>query len=302
MVKLPDGRVMEVLLGGDAAGYPLVANHGTPCDMTLYEDWHSICQERGARLISASRPGYGESHRKPHRSIADVAADTAAILDRLGHKSFVTLGWSGGGPHALACASLLPQRCVAAATLAGVGPYDAEGLDFLAGMGPENVAEFSAAVKGEQELRRWLAENATGYRSITGKEVADALGGLVPEVDKRALTGEYADHFAAVVRRSLMNGFDGWIDDDLAFTRSWGFALGQIRIPVTVWQGELDKMVPVTHGRWLADKIPGATRRIFPGQGHISLVMGHRSEMVDELLFRAAFRKAKRNCSNTTSK
>jgi len=281
-VKLPGGRVMEALLGGDPVGYPLVLHHGTPGDMTSYTDWHALCRDRGLRLIVASRPGYAESSRMPHRSVAGAAADIADILDWLGHKSFVTLGWSGGGPHALACAALLPGRCVAAATLAGVGAYG-EDLDFLAGMGPENVAEFGAAAKGEEALRQWLNENAAAYRSITGREIAEALGGLVPEVDKRALVGDFADHLAAVFRRSLVHSFDGWIDDDLAFVRPWGFKLGEIGVPVTVWQGELDLMVPLAHGRWLLEKIPGATRQIVPGQGHISLAVNFRSKMLDDV-------------------
>ena len=281
-VKLPGGRVMEVLLGGDPVGYPLVLHHETPGDMTSYTDWHALCRDRGLRLIGPSRPGYGESSRMPHRSVADAAADVAAILDWLGHKSFVTIGWSGGGPHALACAALLSGRCVAAATLAGVGAYG-EDLDFLAGMGPENVAEFGAAIKGEEALRRWLNENAAAYRSITGREIAEALGGLVPEVDKRALIGDFADHLAAVFRRSLVHGFEGWIDDDLAFVRPWGFKLGEIGVPVTVWQGELDLMVPLAHGRWLLEKVPGATRQIVPGQGHISLVVNFRPKMLDDV-------------------
>ena len=281
-VKLPGGRVVEVLLGGDPGGYPLVLHHGTPGDMTLYADWHALCRDRGLRLIGASRPGYAESSRMPHRSVADAAADIAAILDWLGHKSFVTMGWSGGGPHALACAALLPRRCVAAATLAGFGAYG-EDLDVLAGMALENVAEFGAAIKGEETLRRWLNENATVYRSITGREIAEALGGLVPEVDKRALIGDFADHLAAVFRRSLVHGFDGWIDDDLALVRPWGFKLGEIGVPVAVWQGELDLMVPLAHGRWLLEKIPGATRHIVPGQGHISLAVNFRPEILDDL-------------------
>ena len=252
--------------------------------MTVYDDWHPICMERGLRLISASRAGYGESSRSAHRSVADAAADTAATLDHLGYKSFVTLGWSGGGPHALACAAILPARCRAAATVAGVGPYGSEDLDFLTGMAQENVSEFGEAIKGEQALRTWMAQNAEGYRSITGKEVADALGGLVPEVDRRVLSDDVANHVAAVFRRALAHGFDGWIDDDLAFCRAWGFSLKSIRTPVSVWQGELDRMVPLAHGRWLARNVHGATGRILPGEGHFSLALNHRAAMLDELL------------------
>lgn len=282
-LTLPGGRVVDVLLGGDPAGFPLVMHHGTPSDATTFADWHESCQARGLRLICASRPGYAASTRLAGRSVADVVTDTSAILDWLGQSRFITAGWSGGGPHALACAALLPDRCAAAATLAGVGPFAADDLDFLAGMGPENVAEFGAALTGEQALRTWLVENAEPFRSITGEALAEAFGGLVPEVDKQVLVGGYADQLATVFRRALEHGFDGWMDDDLAFIQPWGFSLGDIRVPVTVWQGELDLMVPFAHGRWLVGAIPRAQARIVAGHGHISLVARYRDEVLADL-------------------
>ena len=282
-LPLPDGRVVEVFLGGDPAGFPLVMHHGTPADATTFAGWHVACQARGMRLICASRPGYAASTRLAGRSVAQVAADTSAILDWLGQSRFITAGWSGGGPHALACAALLPDRCAAAATLAGVGPFGADDLDFLAGMGPENVAEFGAALQGEQALRTWLVENAEPFRSVTGEALAEAFGGLVPEVDKDVLVGGYADLLATVFRRALEHGFDGWIDDDLACTQPWGFSVGDIRVPVTVWQGALDLMVPFAHGRWLLSTIPGAVGRMVAGHGHISLVTRYRDEVLADL-------------------
>lgn len=282
-LTLADGRVVDVLLGGEPAGYPLVMHHGTPADATTFADWHAPCQARGMRLICASRPGYAASTRLAGRSVADVAADVSAILDWLGQSRFMTAGWSGGGPHALACAALLPDRCAAAATLAGVGPFGVDDLDFLAGMGSENVAEFGAALQGEEALRTWMHENAEPFRIVTGEALAEAFGGLVPQVDKDVLVGGYADLLATVTRRSLQHGFDGWIDDDLAFTQPWGFSVGDIRVPVTVWQGELDLMVPFAHGRWLAGTIPGALGRMVGGHGHISLVTRYRDEVLADL-------------------
>lgn len=285
LIKLRDGRILEILIGGDANGYPVVMHHGTPGEMNVFADWHSLCLERGARLICASRPGYAESSRLPHRIVAQVAADVEAVLDMLRHEYFVTLGWSGGGPHALACASLLPNRCVAAATLGGIGAYGVDDLDFLAGMGPENVEEFGAACEGEDVIRRWMNDHASAFREITGEILAEALGGLVPDVDKTVLVGGFADRMAATFRRSLTGGFDGWIDDDLAFTSPWGFDPADIRAPVTVWQGKLDLMVPIAHGQWLLEKIPGSLGRIVNGQGHISLVTSFRQNVLDELLY-----------------
>ena len=224
------------------------------------------------------------STAQPGRSVADVADDTAAVLDAVGADAFVTIGWSGGGPHALACGALLPERCQAAATLAGVAPYGADGLDWFAGMSEENVEEFSAAFDGEEPLTRFLEAQASVLRNVSASDVADALGGLVSAVDKAALTGEFAAFIAAVFRRALSTGVAGWRDDDLAFARDWGFALASIARPVAVWQGAQDRMVPFAHGRWLSENVPGAVAHLYPDEGHLSLALTRLDEIVADLV------------------
>jgi pimeloyl-ACP methyl ester carboxylesterase len=226
---------------------------------------------RGWRLVAYARPGYAGSSRHEGRSVADAAADVAAILDRLGLGRFAALGWSGGGPHALACAALLADRCDAVATLAGVAPYDAAGLDFLAGMGQENVDELGAAAASRAELEALLAAWSETLSTVTADEIAESLGGLVDDVDRAALTGEFAETMARMVRRALSTGTAGWVDDDLAFVRPWGFDLAAIAVPVSIWQGAHDRMVPFAHGQWLAAAIPGAQAHLFDDEGHLSL-------------------------------
>jgi len=210
------------------------------------------------------------------------------VLDRLGSDRFVTLGWSGGGPHALACAALLPERCAAAATLAGTAPYDADGLDWFAGMGPENVEEFGAAVAGPDTLTAYLNRESAGLATVTGGEVAAALGGLVSPVDVDALTGAFADSLAAAFRAAVSTGIAGWRDDDLAFVRPWGFDLSTIGVPVAVWQGGEDRMVPPSHGAWLAAHVPGARAYLNPDAGHVSLVNA-AAPILDDLLAAAGW-------------
>jgi pimeloyl-ACP methyl ester carboxylesterase len=204
--------------------------------------------------------------------VADVAGDVAAILDALGLDHFATIGWSGGGPHALACAALLPDRCMGAASLAGVAPFDAEGLDFLAGMGEENINEFGTAVRSRAELETLLEQWRAGLAQVSGEQIAAALGDLVDEVDRAALTGELAEAMAGLIRHSLSAGSAGWLDDDLAFVRPWGFEVGAIRVPVSIWQGAHDRMVPFAHGEWLAANVAGARAHLYDDEGHISLV------------------------------
>jgi len=216
--------------------------------------------------------------------VADAAADVAAILDAIGADRFVTIGWSGGGPHALACAALLADRCAAAVSLSGVAPYPAAGLNWLAGMGPENIEEFTLTFQGEAALTPWLEEEAKQLASVQGSDVAAALGGLVSDIDKASLSGDFADFVAATFRRAVSTGVAGWRDDDLAFAKPWGFELDAIERPVAVWQGGEDRMVPMAHGEWLADHIPGASKHLYPDEGHLSLGVSALHRVVDNLV------------------
>lgn len=283
-IDLDDDRSLEVALAGSADGSVVVLHHGTPGSARPFRTFVDAASARGVRLVSYSRPGYSGSGRLPGRSIADCVADVVGIVDHLGVDRFSTMGWSGGGPHTLACAALLPERVTACATIAGVGPWDVEGLDFLAGMGPENHAEFGAALESAEVLQAFLEPEAKKLAGITGDEVATALGGLVSDVDKAALTGEFADYLAASLHDAVRDGIWGWFDDDLAFTRPWGFDLSAIRVPVSVWQGAQDLMVPFAHGQWLAAHIPGARPMLRPEHGHLSLAVAAFGEILDDLM------------------
>jgi pimeloyl-ACP methyl ester carboxylesterase len=283
-VDLPDGRSLEALSSGPADAPLLLFQTGTPTGAVEYAPLLEIAAARGLRTVLYSRPGYAGSTPRPGRSVADAVDDIRALLDRLETDRFVTVGWSGGGPHALACAALLPDRCAAAATLAGVAPYAADGLNWLDGMGPENIEEFSRARQGESALTPWLEQEAAKLAAVTGGEIAAAFGGLVSEVDVAALTGEFAAYIATCFRRAVSTSIAGWRDDDLAFTHDWGFDVTRIERPVSVWQGGQDRMVPFAHGQWLAEHIPGARRHLDPREGHLSLAAGALEQIVDELL------------------
>jgi pimeloyl-ACP methyl ester carboxylesterase len=276
----------EVVRHGPEDGRVLVFHVGTPNAPEAFPLLTDALDERGWQLVAYARPGYAGSARREGRSVADAARDTAAILDELGLDRFVTIGWSGGGPHALACAALLPDRCDGAVSLAGVAPFDAEGLDFLAGMGPENVEEFGAAARSQEELRAFLEQFADELSTVTAEEIATSLGGLVEDVDRRALTGEFAETVARMIRRAVSRGIDGWFDDDLAFVKPWGFDLSRITVPVSIWQGAHDRMVPFAHGEWLAAHVPGARVHLYDDEGHISLVR-QLPRILDDLASRA---------------
>lgn len=282
-LHLADGRTLEYLVAGPAGGTPLVLHNGTPSAALLFGPMVEAAERHGLRIVVHSRPGYAGSTPRPGRTVASVAADVAALLDALDADRFLTAGWSGGGPHALGCAALLPGRCVAAATVAGVAPFGAEGLDWRAGMGAENIEEFAAAEAGEGPLTAFLAGQVPVLAEVRGDRIAAALGDLVSEVDRRALTDEFAEYTAALFRASVSSGIAGWRDDDLAFVRDWGFDPRAITTPVSIWQGAEDRMVPYAHGRWLADRVPGAAVHLDPAEGHLSLMLNAFDDVVTEL-------------------
>jgi pimeloyl-ACP methyl ester carboxylesterase len=282
-VRRPADRALEVLAIGPADGLPLVFHHGTPGGIAVYAPMVDAAAERGLRTVLYGRPGYGASTAQPGRIVADAAGDVAAILADLGASRFVTVGWSGGGPHALACARLLANQCLAAATLAGVAPYPAEGLDWLAGMEESGVDEFVASQAGEQELSALLDKVVPLLRDLTGEVLVEGIGELAAPSDMDALRGGVADYVADQFRSGLRSGIAGWRDDDLAFARDWGFSFGRPAdtAPVAVWQGDADRMVPYGHGQWLARHIPAASVHFSPGAGHMHLPF---ADVLDDLL------------------
>ena len=271
VVTTPDGRTLDVAEVGAQDGPVLVAHHGTPGAGRLYRSEVESAERRGLRLVAYSRPGYARSTPRPERVVADAAGDVSAILDILGVERFATYGWSGGGPHALACAALLAGRCGAAATIAGVGPATAPDLDWLAGMGEGNVAEFAAARDGRERLTEYCRADADGIMAAGPEQLADAYRPHLSGVDSRALTGELAAFLLESTTAGLEPGVDGWVDDDFAFLAPWGFDVEAIRVPVLVWQGGQDLMVPTDHARWLRQHVAGAEGGVLEDEGHLTL-------------------------------
>ncbi len=280
-VPLPDGRLLEVLDGGDPDGFPLVFHGGQPSAAVHYEPFDAAARSARLRLVTTSRPGYGTSTPRPGYRVADDVDDTHAVLDHLGLGDFVTAGLSGGGPRTLACAALSP-RCRAAASIAGVAPRDAEGLDWFDGMAPENLAEYSAAAAGPEEYGGYLEREFLPVLQASPDDIAEALGGLVTPVDRAAITGDFAEFLATSFQRAGAQGVVGMRDDGLALTGAWGVDLASITTPVAVWQGDQDAMVPFGHGRWLAEHVPGARAHLVAGEGHLS-IMGRLDDILADL-------------------
>ncbi|NJD29638.1 MAG: alpha/beta hydrolase [Chloroflexi bacterium] len=283
-VRTPDGRSLDVWLEGPADAVPLVFHLGTPGCRLPFEPNVRAVIDRGLRWVSYSRPGYGGSTRDPGRSVANAAADTAAVLDAIGADAAYVAGWSGGGPHALACAALMPDRVLGTATIAGVAPYPAEGLDWLAGMGAENVEEFQRAIDSPESLAEFAERDWPTFRDVTPEAVATSFGDLVDDVDRATASGPFAVYLAALFHEGLRDTYLGWLDDDLAFVKPWGFDLAALPGPVHVWQGAHDRMVPFAHGQWLAANVGGGCAHLHAEQGHLSLIVGAFPAIVDSLI------------------
>jgi pimeloyl-ACP methyl ester carboxylesterase len=281
-LQLADGRRLDLYLA-DGDGTPVVYHHGTPSCGMPPDGWPDAFAQRGLRYVAWSRPGYGDSTRNEGRSVASVAADVGEVLDKLGIERAYTIGWSGGGPHAMATTALLGERIRGGASIAGVAPYPAPGIDWFEGMGPENVEEFGASLEGPAALIEFKERAYPIWSKVTAEDVAETFGGLIDDVDRGSLTGSFAENMAETTREALRNGYWGWFDDDMAFARDWGFDIGSISVPFHVWQGSHDMMVPFAHGQWLADHVGSACSHVHPEEGHLTLAVGAIGRILDEL-------------------
>lgn len=269
-VSTSHGRTLQLHTAGDPGGEMVLVHHGTPDSGGLYAPWIADAEARGIHLVGYDRPGYGGSTRFPGRNAADVAVDAGAIADALGHARFATWGVSGGGPHALACAALLGDRVTRCASLAGVAPFDAEGLNWFRGMGEENWSEVGAALWGRDAVAELVREQVAEILALSADELVAYMGGLISGVDQEAFAGAFGEGWAAALVDAFAQGGEGWIEDDMVFVRPWGFELTDITVPVLVWHGSNDQFVPQAHGRWLAEQIPTAQAR-FTDDGHLTL-------------------------------
>jgi pimeloyl-ACP methyl ester carboxylesterase len=284
MFTLADGRSLHVEITGADDGPALFFHHGTPGSGRPSRGMSATAAAAGVRLITCSRAGYSDSSRHAGRRVVDVVADVEQVMDQLGVERFLVAGKSGGGPHALATGVVLGDRVAGVCCIAGVAPYDARGLDFLGGMGEENIVEFGKALEGEAALRPYLDAETEGLGQADVAAMIASMQTILPQVDVDVLTDEYGEDQLANMKEGLRVSVDGWLDDDIAFTTDWGFDLAAIAVPTFIWQGSADLMVPFAHGEWLVEAVPGAVAHLIDGAGHLSISVGAFDQMVAELL------------------
>lgn len=281
IVRTPDGRILTVEDDGDPAGRVVLVHLGTPNSRHLYGPWVADAAGRGLRLISYDRPGYGGSTPQPGRSIADCASDVRAICAALQIDRLAMWGWSGGGAHVLACAALLPGLVAAAASLASLAPYDADGLDYFAGMGQENADDTRLLLTDPEAARPKTDKDREELLAASASDVAQVFGSLVTPVDAAVLQGEggLTAWMTYAIHDGLAPGSQGWWDDNRAHLDPWRFELAGITVPVLLLHGRQDNFVPFGHGQWLAAHIPGVEARLLDNDGHLTLAEQHTGDV-----------------------
>jgi pimeloyl-ACP methyl ester carboxylesterase len=278
-VQTPDGRVLAVEEAGDPNGHPVMVHEGTPNSRHLYPPVAIDAAARGLRLISYDRPGYGGSTPQPGRTVADCAADVRAICSELGIDRLAMWGISGGGPHVLACAALLPDLVSAAASLASLAPLDAEGLDWFAGMGELNADDTRLFLRDREAARAKLDADREEILGASAAEVVKGLQTLLSPTDAAALNDGLVDFLVYCDREGLAPGNEGWWGDGVAHCTPWGFELSAISVPVLLMHGRQDQFVPFGHGQWLAEHIPGVEARLLDHDGHLTLLTNRVPEV-----------------------
>ena len=278
-VQTPDGRTLAVEEAGDPNGHPVLVHEGTPNSRHLYPPAAIDAAVRGLRLISYDRPGYGGSTPQPGRSVANCAADVRAICAELGISRLAMWGISGGGPHVLACAALLPDLVSAAASLASPAPLDAEGLDWFAGMGALNADDTRLFLRDRQAARAKLDADREQILGASPAELVSGLKTLLSPTDAAALNDGLAEFLVYCDHEGLAPGNEGWWDDGVAHSSPWGFELSAISVPVLLMHGRQDQFVPFGHGQWLAEHIPGVEARLFDHDGHLTLMTNRIPEV-----------------------
>ena len=279
------GRVLRVRDAGDPGGPVVLYFHGTPGSRLDLCFGEQLAAERGVRIVSFDRPGYGGSDPAPF-GLASIAADAHAVADGLGVHRFATLGLSGGGPGALAAAAVPGGRVIRAGIASGAGPFglvpgalddldddDRTAVALLPGDPVAAASAFAAAFEPLAELAR-----VSG-----GSGVASAFEDLLSARDRELLTDQrYASTFADTMLEALRSGTSGAGWDNVSWIGQWDIDLSTIVCPVLLWYGSDDRFAPPAHGRWLSENLPRARLVLRDGEGHLG-IYDHLAEMLDAL-------------------
>lgn len=266
-IKLSDGRKLSYAEYGDLGGKPLLYFHGGFCSRLDLAFAGDLFSERGVRLIAPDRPGIGQSDRKPNRTLLDWADDVSQLIEIMNLEKVSILGWSLGGPYALACAFKLTDRLTSVGTSGGMAPLtDSKAVNEL-------ELEIDRLVITWPRGLRWILARALELASLMPPSFVkwDLMRELSAKGDREIFMALTDNEATAFMYESMRQGAEGNLDDYWAVSDDWGFRLEDISVPVTLWQGSDDKICPISHALKLAELIPKSELRMVDGQGHFQL-------------------------------
>lgn len=269
VLRLPDGRQLAWTDTGDPVGQAVLLLHGSPgCRLGRQTELEQLAAD-GIRQITYDRPGYGLSDPQPGRTVADAVADVRAVLDAAGVERAGVIGGSGGGPHALALATMLPERCTVVQCVVGVAPFTLLGADFFTGMDPANQNRFALAKGSREDVLQAFTEEVARLAALRTDDPASVMGDMdLPESDREILR-QNAEKTLVVLAEAFRQGVAGFADDFTALAKDWGFDPRDASAPVVISYGEHDVNVPAGHGRWLAANVPNVEVRVSADAGHL---------------------------------
>jgi pimeloyl-ACP methyl ester carboxylesterase len=284
LVTLPGERAVEVWEGGNPGGVPVVFHHGTPSGRLQAVFGADAARRQDVRLVSFNRPGYGRSTDTPP-SLASVGLDTLQVADALGIDEFAVLGASGGGAYALATGLADQGRVRAVGIVAGIGPWrlieppDKDNPDQPL-LALADAGDVPGALNGFRAQGRVAFD---GMLSLDDAAMVEEFFQGTPAADTRWLDAQARRRWAADLRDALRS-YDGYARDNVAWGGPWDIDPANLRVPTWLWYGELDRMVPPSHGHWLAERLPLPTLVIRPGKGHGGTIFEHWDDMLATLL------------------
>ncbi len=281
-LRLEDGRLLGYAVYGDPEGWPIFYFHGFPGSRLEAQLADRVAARMGIRLIALDRPGFGLSDFKPRRTIFEWPDDVVKIADALRINRFATIGVSGGGPYAAACALKIPQRLTAVAIVCGLGPLDTPN-------GTDRMVRTNHLIFFLGRRLPWLAKISLwriAYQVRRNPEgTLRRMIVALPDPDKAVLARpEVKTAMKDNVVEAFRGGSRGAACELLLYTRPWGFLLEDIATRVNLWHGEQDVSVPPTMGQYQARTIPNCRAIFYPGEGHFSLVINHMEEVLSGLL------------------
>ncbi|MCJ7615425.1 MAG: alpha/beta hydrolase [Desulfobacterales bacterium] len=275
-IPLRDGRLLGYAQYGDPSGKPVFHFHGSGGSRMEHPVDESILTDLGIRFISTDRPGHGLSDLQPDRKLLDWPDDIAQLADHLGIDTFYVLGWSAGGPYALACAYKLKDRIIAGAIVSGFAPPDrpdsSKGYSLFPRIFMFSARHLHPLIKLFRKM---------GYSQISsGKDIK--IDSLIPHDKKIMEKPENYQLYMADIREGYRQGWQGIALDDIIINNPWGFSLEDIQVHIDIWQGECDQNVPLNQGKYQHEKIPDNRFTVVQDQAHLYL-LSHWREVLATL-------------------